>query len=112
MPKPLFPAFVIVAFASSAGCQLVFDEQPPFLPVDDRPALYSITAVVALEDADRYVELLERLYDPFMAGCGSPLVQRLRTVERGYPTAEVQSTWRLATLGASAPEASSGKDHA
>lgn len=71
-------------------------------PMDDdtKPVLHTISARVALDDVDQYVELLERLYDPFMAGCGSPLVSRWRTVNHGFLEAEVQSTWHLDTLAA------------
>jgi NIPSNAP len=76
------------------------EQTPTPTPRDDAPVLHTITAVTALDDVDRYVELLEGLYDPFMAGCGSTLVHRWRTVDRGYLTAEVHSTWHLDTLSA------------
>lgn len=75
-------------------------QNPSPTPADDRPVLYSITARVAAADLDRYVALLEALHDPFMDACGSPLVHRWCTVDRGYPEREVQSTWRLASLAA------------
>jgi hypothetical protein len=75
-------------------------QSPPPAPVDDMPVLYTITARAALDDVDRYVELLERLHDPFMVGCGSTLVHRWRTVAGGYLEAEVHSTWRLSSLAA------------
>lgn len=77
------------------------DEQTPVpAPPDDTPVLYTITARTALDDIDRYVELLERLHDPFMVECGAPLVDRRQTVGRGYLEGEVQSTWRLDSLAA------------
>jgi hypothetical protein len=67
---------------------------------DGEPVLHTITARVAPEDVEPFVGLLEQLYDPFMAGCGSPLVHRSRTVDRGYLDDEVHSTWHLDTLAA------------
>jgi NIPSNAP len=78
----------------------VQDQVPPATPPDDRPVLHSITAVTTLDDLDEYVELLERLYDPFMSSCGSPLVERRRTVAQGYLHGEVHSTWHLDSLAA------------
>jgi hypothetical protein len=75
-------------------------QSPDPTPDDDKPVLHTISAQVALEDVDRYVDLLERLYDPFMAGCGSPLLHRWRTVDRGYLDGEVHSTWQLDSLAA------------
>jgi hypothetical protein len=76
------------------------EQQSPAATPPDAPLQYSITASTALDDVERYIELLERLYDPFMAGCGSPLVQRWRTVDRGYLEAEVHSAWQLDSLAA------------
>lgn len=77
------------------------DQQtPPAPPRDDKPVMYTITARTVLADVDRYVELVERLYDNYMAGCGSKLVQRWRTVEQGNLEGEVHSTWRLDSLAA------------
>jgi hypothetical protein len=77
------------------------DEQSPAeVPSSDTPVLHTIVARTALGDVDRFVELLERLYDPFMASCGSPLVQRWRTVDDGYLEGEVHSTWHLDSIGA------------
>lgn len=78
----------------------VEDQSPAPTPDDTAPVLHTITAQLRSDDVDRFVELLERLYDPFMAGCGSPLLHRWRTVDRGYLEGEVQSTWQLDTLGA------------
>ena len=75
-------------------------QSPPATTDRDTPVLHTITARTALDDVDRYVELLERLYDPFMAGCGSGLVHRWRTVGQGYLEGEVQSTWQLASVAA------------
>lgn len=75
-------------------------QTPPATPPDDRPVLHTITARLRLDDVDRYVDLLERLYDPFMLGCGSPLLHRWRTVERAYLEAEVSSTWHLDSMAA------------
>jgi hypothetical protein len=76
------------------------DQSVATTPRDDRPVSYTITAKVTLADVDRFVELLERLYDPFMVGCGSSLLQRWRTVEGGYLHGEVHSTWQLDSVGA------------
>ena len=76
------------------------EQQSPAATPQDARLLYTITAQVALDDVDQYVELLERLYDRFMADCGSPLLQRWRTVDRGYLEAEVHSTWQLDSLAA------------
>ncbi len=75
-------------------------QSPAATPKDDTPVLYSLTARTALDDVDRFVELLERLYDPFMVECGSRLVHRWRTVARGYLDAEIQSSWRLDSVAA------------
>ena len=75
-------------------------QSPVAAPNDDTPVLYSLTARTGLDDVDRYVELLERLYDPFMVDCGSKLLQRLRTVDRGYLVGEVHSTWQLDSVTA------------
>jgi hypothetical protein len=69
-------------------------------PMDDTPVLHTITALIALDDVDRYIALLERLYDPFMADCGSSLLHRWRTVDRGYLEREVHSTWQLDSVAA------------
>lgn len=82
-------------------CLTPVDEQTPApTPADDAPVLYTITARLALDDVDTYVDLLRRLYDPFMAGCDSPLVERSRTAAQGYLEAEVRSTWRIESLAA------------
>jgi hypothetical protein len=78
-------------------------QSPPPTRDDDKPVLHTISAQVAIDDVAQYVDLLERLYDPFMAGCGSSLVHRWRTVDRGYLAAEVYSTWQLDTLAAYSP---------
>jgi hypothetical protein len=75
-------------------------QSPPPTPAVDMPVLYTITARTALDDVDRYVELLERLLDPFMVGCGSTLAHRWRTIGGGYLEAEVHSTWRLDSVAA------------
>ncbi len=75
-------------------------QSPAVTPPDDRPALYTITARTGIDNVERYVELLERLYDPFMDDCGSRLVHRWRTVDRGYLEGEVQSTWHLDSVAA------------
>jgi hypothetical protein len=80
------------------------DEQtPPATQHDDTPALYTVVARTALDDADPYITLLERLYDPFMDACGSPLVHRWRTVDQGYLEAEIHSTWQLESVAAYSP---------
>jgi hypothetical protein len=75
-------------------------QSPAVTPEDDTPVLHTITARTALDDVDRYIELLSRLYDPFMVDCASRLVHRWRTVDRGYLQGEVNSTWQLASLAA------------
>jgi hypothetical protein len=73
-------------------------QSPAPMPSDDGPVRYSITARCAADDADRYCELLERLYDPFMADNGGRLLDRVRTVGHGYLESEVRSTWELGSL--------------
>jgi hypothetical protein len=90
----------LAVFTCPFGLTPVELQSPEPTRHDDEPVLHTITAQVAPEDVDQYVELLERLYDPFMAGCGSPLLHRWRTVDRGYLDVEVHSTWRLDTLAA------------
>ena len=75
-------------------------QSPAATPQDDTPVLHTITARTALDDVDRYVELLERLYDPFMVDCGTRLLHRWRTVDQGYLEGEVRSTWQLDSLAA------------
>jgi hypothetical protein len=76
------------------------DQQTPpsGTPGPDLPVRYTLTARVDIDDADRFVLLLERLYDPVMAEAGSPLVERRRTVAHGYLQAEVESSWGLNAL--------------
>ena len=76
------------------------DQTPAVTPQDDTPVLYTITARTALGDVDRYLAMLEGLYDPFMVECGSRLLHRWRTVHRGYLECELQSTWHLDSLAA------------
>ena len=47
-------------------------QTPSVAPRPDVPVRYTMTACVDIDDADRFVELLERLYDPVMAEAGSP----------------------------------------
>lgn len=68
-------------------------------PPDDEPVLYTITARLALDQVDRYTELLESLYDPFLNGLGGTLLHRWRTVAHGYLEAEVHSTWQIRGVG-------------
>lgn len=67
---------------------------------EESPVLYTITARTAIEDADTYIDLLERCYDPSVAAGGGTLLHRWRTVEHGYDVAEVQSTWQLDSVAA------------
>ena len=67
---------------------------------DTSPVLYTITARTTATDADAYVDLLERHYDPFMVEGGCPLLNRWRTVDQGYLEAEVHSTWQIDSLSA------------
>ncbi len=76
------------------------DQSPPTTPPDTSPVLYTITARTPVADADTYVELLERHYDPFMVEGGCPLLNRWRTVDQGYLEAEVHSTWQIDSLAA------------
>ncbi|MDE0604175.1 MAG: NIPSNAP family protein [bacterium] len=78
----------------------VQDQSPPPPPPDATPVLYTITARTAAADADAYVDLLERHYDPFMVEGGCPLLNRWRTVDKGYLEAEVHSTWQIDSLSA------------
>ena len=75
-------------------------QSPPSPPPDTAPVLYTITARTAAADADVYVGLLERHYDPFMVEGGCPLLNRWRTVDQGYLEAEVHSTWQIDSLSA------------
>ena len=59
-------------------------QSPPAAPPDTTPVLYSITARTTAADADTYVELLERHYDPFMARAAVLSSNRWRTVDQGY----------------------------
>jgi hypothetical protein len=74
--------------------------QAPAPASADGPIVYAITARTAPEDVDEYVELLERLYDPFVADGGGSLVQRWRSVDRSDSAVEVRSAWRLDSLAA------------
>jgi hypothetical protein len=76
------------------------EQTPTDPPPDDVPLLYTITAHLAPDDVDVYVDLLERLYDPAVAANGGHLVQRWRTVEQAYAEAEVHSTWQLESFAA------------
>ena len=78
-------------------------QTPSTTAIPSTPARNTITARLAIGDVDRFVELLERLYDPFMAGAGAPLVERWRTVGQGYPEAEVTSSWQLDSIAAYSP---------
>ena len=75
-------------------------QRPAPMPPDDAPVLYELTHRVAPDDAAALVGLLEELYDPFMADNDAPLVRRDTTVAGGYPLVEIQSAWRLESLGA------------
>ena len=72
--------------------------QTPPTTEPEGPVRYTITARVDVDDVDRFVELLERLYDPVMADAGAPLVERYRTVRQGYLQVEVTSSWRIDAL--------------
>jgi hypothetical protein len=75
--------------------------QSPFgMPPDTVPILYTITARMALEDVDTYIDLLERHYDPPLARVGAKLVHRWRTVDHAYGEGEVQSMWQLESVAA------------
>jgi hypothetical protein len=87
-------------FTCPFGLTPAEQQSPPATPPDESPVLHTITARTAVDDADEYVELLERHYDPFMVGAGAPLLHRWRTVALGYLEAEVHSTWQLPTLAA------------
>jgi hypothetical protein len=78
----------------------VEEQAPAAMSEQDPPVVHTITARTALDDVDHYVELLESLYDPFMAHAGSMLLHRWCTVDQGYLEAEVHSTWQLDSLAA------------
>ena len=61
-------------------------QSPPTTPPDTSPVLYTITARTAVADADTYVELLERHYDPFMVEVVPAPESRL-TVDSGLSEA-------------------------
>ncbi|MCY3910060.1 MAG: NIPSNAP family protein, partial [bacterium] len=86
-------------FTCSFELSPVQDQFPP-PPPDTSPVLYTITARTAADDADAYVDLLERHYDPFMVEGGCPLLNRWRTVDQGYLKTEVHSTWQIDSLSA------------
>ncbi len=75
-------------------------QSPSAPPPDTTPVLYTITAHTAAADAEAYVDLLERCYDPFMAENGTTLLERWRTLDQGYLQAEVHSTWQIDSLAA------------
>ena len=75
-------------------------QSPSAPPPDTTPVLYSLTARTTATDADAYVGLLERCYDPFMADNGTTLLERWRTLDQGYLQAEVHSTWQIDSLAA------------
>jgi hypothetical protein len=64
------------------------------------PTFYTLTARTALEDADTYISLIEKLYDPYVVEAGGKLLHRWRTVEGGYREAEILSTWELKSVAA------------
>jgi hypothetical protein len=72
---------------------------PAEIPADG-PLLYTITARTAAEDADAFIDMLVRDYDPALARVGGKLLHRWRTVDAGYLDTEVQSTWELDSLSA------------
>jgi hypothetical protein len=76
------------------------EAQSPADAPPDGALHYAITARTAPDDVEAYIDLLERRYDPFMAGGGGSLVHRWRTVDRSDRSGEVQSVWRLASLAA------------
>ncbi len=87
-------------FACLVELSPVEDQSPSAPPPDTSPVLYTITAHTAAADADAYIGLLERCYDPFMADNGTTLLERWRTLDQGYLQAEVHSTWQIDSLAA------------
>lgn len=75
-------------------------QSPPAISADERPIFYTITAQTSLEDAEAYIELLEKKYDPPLAAVGAKLVHRWRTIDHAYGEATVESAWRLASVSA------------
>lgn len=59
------------------------------------PVLYTMTARLAPDDVDTFIDLLVREYDPSIARVGGTLLHRWRTWDHSYRDAEVQSTWQL-----------------
>jgi hypothetical protein len=80
--------------------QLKPAQSPAPMPPDDSPALYTITARTAVDDADDYVALLERHYDQYIVDAGGKLIHRWRSVDQSYGDTEVQSTWQFDSIGA------------
>jgi hypothetical protein len=71
---------------------------PPMRP--DAPILCTITARTSVDDADAYLDLLERYYDPSVANAGGTLLHRWRSVDQAYAETEFTSTWRVDSLAA------------
>jgi hypothetical protein len=69
-------------------------------PTGAFPTYYTITVRLAHEDVEAYLALIKECYDPYVAGAGGKLVHRWRSVENGYPEAEVHSTWELQSIAA------------
>lgn len=76
------------------------DQNPSPAPPDDVPLHYVLTHRVEAADLPAFLDLLETHYDSFMADHGAPLISRTRTVDGGYPVAEIESTWRVESLAA------------
>jgi hypothetical protein len=74
-------------------------QSPPGIPPSE-PILYTMTARTAIDDADAFIELLVREYDPSLARAGGRLLHRWRTLDHAYGETEVQSTWQLESLTA------------
>jgi hypothetical protein len=73
---------------------------PAISPTGPSPTYYAMTACTTHEDADAYIALLQDCYDPYVAANGGKLAHRWRTVENGYPEAEIHSTWELKSMAA------------
>jgi hypothetical protein len=76
------------------------EAQSPAPMRPDAPVLYTITAQTSVDDADTYLDLLERCYDPSVANAGGTLLHRWRSVDQAYAETEITSTWRVDSLAA------------
>lgn len=71
------------------------DSSPPEPQSDRSPVIYAMTAQLAPENVDTFVDLLVSDYDPPLARFGGKLLHRFRTWDHSSRDAEVQSVWQL-----------------